>query len=81
MSSATPKIGQIFWSDVSAKDADTLKDFYKEIFGWKEHAVKMKDENGTEYNDYAMMIDEETAAGGVCHKKGVNQHIPSQWIM
>lgn len=41
----------------------------------------MKDENGTEYNDYAMMIDEETAAGGVCHKKGVNQHIPSQRIM
>lgn len=41
----------------------------------------MKDENGEAYSDYAMMIDEATPAGGICNKRGVNQNIPSQWIM
>lgn len=35
MGSSTPKIGQIFWSDVCASDADTLKDFTKKSLAGK----------------------------------------------
>ena len=28
-----------------------------------------------------MMIDSETAAGGICHQRGINKNIPPQWVM
>lgn len=81
METSKIKIGQICWTDLTVDNADELKEFYKNTLGWTEFAIKMKDENGDEYADYAMMIDEETPAGGICNKRGVNQNIPSQWIM
>ncbi len=74
------KFGLFSWADLTVKDTTPLKAFYKEIFGWKEHPVDMKDEEGA-YQDFAMMADETTPVGGICHQRGVNHNIPSQWIM
>lgn len=74
------KYGQFVWTDVTVENPTELKEFYKDVFGWSEFAVGMKD-GDEEYNDFAMMIDEETPAGGVCTKRGQNKEIPSQWIM
>ena len=80
MNKPKPKYGQFFWCDITVEDANSLKDFYQEVVGWQVHPIGMKDGDES-YDDYAMMIDEETSGGGVCTKRGVNSNIPSQWIM
>lgn len=80
MSESKYKKGQFFWSDLTVPDATSLKEFYKEVIGWHEQEVVMKD-NGDTYADYAMTIDDETPVSGICNQRGVNKNIPPQWIM
>lgn len=80
MSETKYKVGQFFWNDLTVPNATSLKEFYKEVIGWQEQEVAMKDNEET-YADYAMMIDDETAAGGICNQRGANKNIPPQWIM
>lgn len=74
-----PKHGQFYWTDLTVENPADLKDFYKEIFGWQEMHIPMKD-NDEKYVDYAMAIDPETPGGGICHHRGTNTGIPPQWI-
>ena len=80
MSESTYKKGQFFWSDLTVPYASSLKEFYKQVIGWKEQEVAMKD-NGEAYADYAMTTDEGTAVSGICNQRGVNKNISPQWIM
>jgi len=80
MSDSTFKTGQFFWADLTTDSADTLKEFYKNVIGWQEQAVPMKDVTGS-YADYAMKIDQDTAVSGICHHRGTNLGIPPQWIL
>lgn len=68
------------WTDIAVENADELKDFYSQVFGWTVQEVPMEDENGT-YADYAMVNKNGDGVGGVCHKRGVNIDLPSQWIV
>jgi len=56
-------------------NADEVKDFYAAVTGWQPEPVSMGD-----YNDYNMVSKGESRAG-VCHKKGENSGIPSQWMI
>lgn len=80
MSESTFKKGQFFWSDLTVPDATSLKEFYKQVIGWQEQEVAMKDNEET-YADYAMTSDDGTAVSGICNQRGVNKNIPPQWIM
>lgn len=73
------KFGKILWSDLTVENADQIKDFYKEVVGWEENPVPMKDGEDV-YVDYGMGIDGEGSAG-ICNKRGKHSHLPSQWIM
>jgi len=79
MEQSKPKVGQFCWTDLTLDQPETVKEFYKEIFGWKEFPVKMKD-GEDEYNDFAMAIDETTPGGGICNNRGTNHGMPAQWI-
>lgn len=68
------------WTDIAVENADELKGFYSQVFGWTVQEVPMEDENGT-YADYAMVNKNGDGIGGVCHKRGVNIDLPSQWIV
>ncbi|WP_420387661.1 VOC family protein [Roseivirga sp.] len=68
-------VGAIGWIDLTVNQAEDVKDFYAEVVGWKPEPVSMGD-----YNDYNMCTDGEPKAG-ICHKKGPNSHIPSQWML
>ena len=69
--------GSIVWHDLTIDNADEVRDFYKSVIGW-EHV----DHDMGEYNDYVLhAADDETAAGGVWHKRGTNAGMPSQWLM
>ena len=70
-------IGSIAWLDLTAPDANGLRDFYTAVTGWKTEAVDMG-----EYNDWTMSEPESgEAVAGVCHARGQNADLPPQWLV
>ena len=69
-------VGKIEWHDLTVKNAEEVKSFYEKVVGWKPQPLSMGD-----YDDYVMMQDSETPAGGVCHARGGNADIPPQWLL
>lgn len=79
MAENTNNFGKILWSDLTVENADEIKNFYKEVVGWEENPVPMKD-GEEDYVDYGMGNNGEGSAG-ICNKRGNHSHLPSQWIM
>jgi len=71
------KIGTIAWHDLTVQNAESVKDFYKEVVGWDSSTHDMGDY--VDYNIHLPNSDEVVA--GVCHQRGSNKNIPSQWLM
>jgi predicted enzyme related to lactoylglutathione lyase len=70
-------IGKIGWIDMTVDDADSLRDFYKDVVGWKVEDTSMGD-----YDDYTMMSpDDSEAIAGVCHARGSNADQPGGWMI
>jgi len=70
-------IGKIGWIDISVDDANGLRDFYAKVVGWKPEQVSMG-----EYSDFNMTMPgngEPTA--GICHARGSNAALPTQWLI
>ena len=69
-------VGSMGWIDLTAPNADKVRDFYSSVIGWKPENVAMDG-----YNDYNMT---SPATGepnaGICHKQGVNANLPSVWM-
>ncbi len=69
-------IGTIAWTDLTVPDAKAVRDFYMDVIGWKSAPVSMG-----EYDDFNMMLPGgDTPQAGVCHKRGMNAELPSQWL-
>ena len=69
--------GTISWTDLTVENADEIRNFYSEVVGWKFEFVSMG-----EYSDYTMLTpDTKKAVAGVCHAKGLNSSLPSQWLI
>ena len=79
MNDNKPNVGQFYWTDITVDNPSELKEFYKQVLGWKEMEVPMKDGDES-YVDYGMASDPTTPAGGICHNRGKNKGIPPQWI-
>ena len=72
-----PPVGTIAWRDLTVKNADEVRDFYKKVVGWKVVPIDMGG-----YSDYCMVPpDGASPEAGVCHKRGPNAKQPSQWMM
>lgn len=70
-------IGKIGWIDMTVDDAAGLRDFYANVVGWKPENVSMG-----EYNDFNMtMPGSGDPAAGICHARGGNADLPSQWLI
>lgn len=71
------KTGRVTWVDLTVEDADKVSGFYNKVVGWDIQGLDMGG-----YEDYCMNApdDGETVAG-ICHARGVNAHIPPQWLM
>ncbi len=69
--------GSITWTDLTVDNAEEIRDFYSAVVGWEFEAVPMEG-----YDDYGMS---EPGGGrtvaGICHARGVNAHLPPQWLM
>lgn len=72
-----PEVGSITWFDLTVPDAEKVKDFYNKVVGWKSATVSMGD-----YNDFNMNSPESGKTNaGICHKRGTNAQLPSQWLI
>jgi predicted enzyme related to lactoylglutathione lyase len=70
-------IGAVTWIDLTVPEADNIRDFYKNVVGWKTMDVAMG-----EYNDYCMISPEDNMVRtGICHQRGVNRDIPVSWMI
>ncbi len=70
-----PEVGAIGWADLTVENAEQVRDFYRDVVGWKVTELSMGD-----YSGYCMNA---TAGGktvaGVCHARGTNADLPPQW--
>lgn len=69
------KVGTIAWRDLTVPNAGEVKDFYCDVIGWTAMPESMGD-----YEDYHMMLGDESQAG-VCHARGSNAKVPPQWLI
>ncbi len=71
------EIGKVGWIDISVDDATGLRDFYAEVTGWQPESLSMGD-----YDDFVMKTPHGSASvSGICHARGDNADIPSQWLI
>jgi uncharacterized protein len=70
------KLGEIRMADLTVDSAGSLRDFYKEVIGWKHMDLSMG-----EYNDYVMQSAEGDPVAGICHRAGVNADLPPVWLV
>ena len=70
-------IGRIEWLDLTVPDAERIRNFYSNVVGWKSSEVDMGS-----YSDFNINLPEtgDTVAG-ICHARGSNANIPSQWLV
>lgn len=72
-----PTPGTIVWNDLTVPDAVAVREFYADVVGWQAEPVKMG-----EYDDFNMIAPATgEPAAGVCHARGVNAGLPSQWLL
>ena len=82
-----PEVVSITWFDLTVPDAEKVKDFYSKVVGWKPAPVSQPKADEPlaqmgDYNDYNMNSPESGKTNaGICHKRGGNAHLPSQWMI
>lgn len=75
--SSNPRPGEVFWQDLTVKDACGIKEFYSEVVGWESADHPMDG-----YADYDMKHAESgEIVAGICHAKGQNIDVPPQWML
>ena len=70
------KPGQLGWFDLTVEDAEVVRSFYEKVVGWNSTPAEMDG-----YTDFTMAPPEKDAVAGICHKRGVNADVPSQWLL
>ncbi len=77
MSDPKPEVGSVAWVDLTVPEAESLRDFYRDVTGWKPVPVSMGD-----YSDFTMHTPGGNhAVTGVCHARGDNADLPPQWLI
>ncbi|WP_416304971.1 hypothetical protein [Neptunicella sp. SCSIO 80796] len=63
---AEKETGSIGWRDLTVADAESVRDFYASVVGWKVNPVNMG-----EYQDYSMQTPGSAKdVAGICHSRG-----------
>lgn len=72
-----PQVGSVTWRDLTVADAETVRDFYAQVVGWKAEGQSMGD-----YEDFNMLAPGSgECVAGICHARGVNAKLPPQWLI
>lgn len=73
-------VGKIAWLDLTVADADSTRDFYTQVVGWRAEAFPMEHE-GIAYNDYMLYDAIGEVASGICWARGGNATLPPVWLL
>ncbi|MBC7853529.1 MAG: VOC family protein [Pirellulaceae bacterium] len=74
---ATPAVGSIAWRDLTVPEADSVRNFYEQVVGWKSSPVDLGG-----YSDFEMLQPSSgESVAGICHARGSNADIPPQWLI
>lgn len=77
MADKTQEVGSIVWTDLTVPDAAAVRDFYREVVGWRAEEVDMGG-----YNDFNMVTPGDgKVTCGVCYARGANAALPPVWLM
>lgn len=76
MAEPKPEKGTVAWTDLTVDDAESVRDFYKQVVGWRVEPVDMGG-----YADYNMCGPSGTPLAGVCHARGPNADLPPVWLI
>jgi predicted enzyme related to lactoylglutathione lyase len=70
-------IGSIKWVDLTVPYAEEVRDFYREVVGWRWTGLDMGG-----YEDFCMNLPAggKTVAG-ICHARGTNADLPPAWLV
>ena len=72
-----PSAGIISWADLTVRNAEAIREFYKDVVGWKPEPVSMGG-----YEDFTMNTPAGNApVAGICHARGTNADLPPQWLI
>lgn len=72
-----PVTGRVEWLDLTVDDASRVRNFYSSVVGWKSADVDMGS-----YSDYSLATpDSKETVAGICHARGPNANLPSQWLV
>ena len=70
------KLGTVGWIDLTVDDAESVRDFYSAVVGWRPESVDMGG-----YADFNMTTIDGEPRAGVCHARGANEGIPPAWMI
>ena len=71
------EVGSLAWTDLTVPDAESLRDFYAAVVGWRPEPVSMG-----EYADFNMVGPESGEPRvGICHARDSNAYLPPQWLV
>lgn len=68
--------GTIGWVDLTVAQAESVRDFYAAVVGWKPEDVDMGG-----YFDFNMTTGDGTPRAGICHAARSNEGIPPVWMI
>ena len=72
-----PEVGSIGWQDLTVANAGEIREFYEGVVGWQSSPVDMG-----EYSDFNMIAPGSgDPVAGVCHARGTNADLPTQWLI
>lgn len=72
-----PEIGAIGWIDLTIDSAESIRDFYASVTGWKPSPVSMGS-----YEDFNMCAPgSRQPMAGICHARGGNADLPPVWMV
>jgi len=74
-SKKTP-VGSVTWRDLTISDGAAIRDFYADVVGWSS-----ADHDMGGYADYEMQDESGQTVAGICHARGGNASLPSQWLI
>lgn len=70
--------GKMLWTDLTVENAEDRKNFYGSVVGWTFSEQPVGDY--VDYNVHNALEPGDECIAGICHKKGPNANIPSQWL-
>jgi uncharacterized protein len=77
MSQSASTVGAIAWVDLTVPEAESLRDFYAAVTGWRPTPVPMGG-----YDDFNMALPGSgQIVAGICHARGSNAELPAAWLI